>query len=171
MNYYYLGEQTMSIFKNMFSSAEKVMASALAGLAAIYAPLYVPILALSFIIIVNAFYEYKVSKQKGEQLLTRLRKETAKVFYKLRDAIVAVCGAFTIEKFIITSINFHAIEFIAGAIALIEFWSLLENLSILHPNWKIWTILQKKVKKTGEELLDLDLNKELQNDTNTNNNS
>ena len=90
------------------------------------------------------------------------------MFYKLRDAIVAICGAFTIEKFIVTSIDLHAIEFIAGAIALVEFFSLLENLGKLHPRWKVWNILKKIAKKKGEQILDVELDGELSDDTNSN---
>lgn len=165
MNYYYLGERAMSIFKEMFSSAEKFTASTIAGIAAMFAPVGVPILALSGIIIADQFYEFRVKhKREDENLLDLLKNVSAGAFYKLRDSVVAICGAFTIEKFIITSINLHAVEFIAGAIALVEFWSLLDSLSIIHPDWKIWSILKRKVKKQGEELLDLTLDKELPDD-------
>ena len=136
MNYYQLGEHTMPIFKNMFSSTEKLASAALGGLISLYSPVYVPITALAGIIIVNA--------------------------------IVAICGAFTIEKFIVTSIDLHAIEFIAGAIALVEFFSLLENLGKLHPRWKVWNILKKIAKKKGEQILDVELDGELSDDTNSN---
>ena len=43
----------MSIFKEMFSSAEKFAASTVAGIAAMFAPVGVPVLALSGIIIVD----------------------------------------------------------------------------------------------------------------------
>lgn len=167
MNYYYLGEKAMSIFKEMFSSVEKFTASTAAGLIAMYAPVGVPILALSGIIAADQFYEFRVKhKNKQEDLITSLKNISLGTFYKLRDSVVAICGAFTIEKFIITSINLHAVEFIAGAIALVEFWSLLDNLSIIHPDWKIWGLLKRKVKKEGEELLDMTLDKELPDDNN-----
>lgn len=162
----------MSIFKDMFSSVEKFAASTLAGLAAVYAPVYVPVLALSAIIIADQYYDFKVKHRGQDQdLLTALKSVTAKTFYKLRDSIVAICGAFTIEKFIITSINIHAVEFIAGAIALVEFWSLLDSMSILHPSWKIWGVLKRKVKKKGEELLDVTLDKEMPDDNDNNKDS
>jgi len=55
----------MSIFKNMFSSVEKFTTSVLAGLASIYAPVYVPITAIAALMIVDAIYGYKVSKKYG----------------------------------------------------------------------------------------------------------
>lgn len=162
----------MSIFKEMFSSAEKFAASTVAGIAAMFAPVGVPVLALSGIIIVDQVYEFRVKhRSKEEDLLTSLKNISKGTFYKLRDSVVAICGAFTIEKFIITSINLHAVEFIAGAIALVEFWSLLDNLSIIHPDWKIWGLLKRKVKKESEEFLELSLDNELPDDKDNKNNS
>lgn len=168
MNYYQIGEQTMPIFKNMFSSVEKVTISTIGGLLSLYSPVYVPILALSGIIIVDSMYEVKANKKakKYHNVVEQSRRLYSKIFYKLRDSIVAICGAFTIETFIITSISIPAVEFVAGAIALVEFFQLLENLGKIHPNWKIWGILQKIIKKKGEQILDVSLDKEFSDDTN-----
>ena len=142
MNPFYLGEPIMSIFKNMFSSVEKFTTSVLAGLASFYAPVYVPITAIAVLMIVDAIYGYKVSKKYGQ---TKVESHKAwKTIYKIRDAVIAICGAFTIDQLIITSIDLHAIEFIAGAIALVEFWSLLESLCELHPKWKVWSVLKER---------------------------
>lgn len=168
MNYYQIGEQTMSIFKNMFSSAEKVTVSAIGGLLSLYSPVYVPILALAGIIIVDSLYECKANKKQSEyrNVIGQSKRLYSKIFYKLRDSIVAICGAFTIETFIITSVSIPAVEFVAGAIALVEFFQLLENLGKIHPNWKIWGILQKIIEKKGEQILDVSLDKEFSDDTN-----
>lgn len=172
MNYYQIGEQTMSIFKNMFSSVEKVTISTIGGLLSLYSPVYVPILALSGIIIVDSMYECKANKKakKYRNVVEQSRRLYSKIFYKLRDSIVAICGAFTIETFIITSISIPAVEFVAGAIALVEFFQLLENLGRMHPNWKIWGLLQRVIKKKGEQFLDVSLDKEFSDDTNTKHN-
>lgn len=172
MNYYQIGEQTMPIFKNMFSSVEKVTISTIGGLLSLYSPVYVPILALSGIIIVDSMYEYKANKKakKYHNVVEQSRRLYSKIFYKLRDSIVAICGAFTIETFIITSISIPAVEFVAGAIALVEFFQLLENLGRIHPNWKIWGLLQRVIKKKGEQFLDVSLDKEFSDDTNTKHN-
>lgn len=166
MNYYQLGEQTMPIFKNMFSSVEKFTISAIGGLISLYSPVYVPILALAAIIILDTIYECKVNKKKETtDIVSKSKRLFSKIFYKIRDAIVAICGAFTIEKFIVTSINLYAVEFVAGAIALVEFFTLLEHLGKLHPRWKVWTLLKKLVKKKGEQILDVKLDDELSDDT------
>lgn len=172
MNYYQIGEQTMSIFKNMFSSVEKVTISTIGGLLSLYSPVYVPILALSGIIIVDSMYECKANKKakKYRNVVEQSRRLYSKIFYKLRDSIVAICGAFTIETFIITSISIPAVEFVAGAIALVEFFQLLENLGRMHPNWKIYGLLQRVIKKKGEQFLDVSLDKEFSDDTNTKHN-
>lgn len=172
MNYYQIGEQTMSIFKNMFSSVEKVTVSTIGGLLSLYSPVYVPILALSGITIVDSIYECKANKKakKYRNVVEQSRRLYSKIFYKLRDSIVAICGAFTIETFIITSISIPAVEFVAGAIALVEFFQLLENLGRIHPNWKIWGLLQRVIKKKGEQFLDVSLDKEFSDDTNTKHN-
>lgn len=156
----------MSVFENIFSSIQKFAASTLAGLASMYAPTYAPIIALTSITVINTFYAVRVNK-KNNKRKTGLN-ELTKMFYRVRDSIIAICGAFTIDKFIITSIDLHAVEFVAGAISLIEFWTLLENLSQMHPNWKIWTLLSRLVKKKGEQLLDVKLEDILPDDTNTN---
>lgn len=156
----------MTIFEDIFSSIQKFAASTLAGLLSLYAPTYIPIIALTTITVVNALYKVQVNVRQNIRK-TGL-KELKKMFYRIRDSIVAICGAFTIDKFIITSVDLHAVEFIAGAIALIEFWSLLESLSVIHPNWKIWKLLEKTVKKKGEQILDVELDDILTDDTNTN---
>ena len=172
MNYYQLGEQTMPIFKNMFSSVEKFAAGAIGGLVSLYSPVYVPILALAAIIVIDTIYDCKANKKSKhkDDIIANSRRLFSKIFYKLRDAVVAICCAFTIEKFIVTSINLHAVEFIAGAIAIVEFFTLLENLGKLHPKWKIWAILKKLVKKKGEQILDVKLD-EFADDTNNKINS
>lgn len=156
----------MSVFENIFSSIEKFAASTIAGLLSLYAPTYAPIIALASITVINTFYAVRVNT-KNNRRKTGL-KELIKMFYRIRDSIVAICGAFTIDKFIITSVDLHAVEFIAGAISLIEFWTLLENLSQMHPNWKIWTLLSRLVRKKGEQLLDVKLEDILPDDTNIN---
>lgn len=47
----------------MFSSVEKVTISTIGGLLSLYSPVYVPILALSGIIIVDSMYECKANKK------------------------------------------------------------------------------------------------------------
>lgn len=117
-------------------------------------------------------YECKANKKakKYHNVVEQSRRLYSKIFYKLRDSIVAICGAFTIETFIITSISIPAVEFVAGAIALVEFFQLLETLGRIHPNWKIWGLLQRVIKKKGEQFLDVSLDKEFSDDTNTKHN-
>ena len=156
----------MTIFEDIFSSIQKFVASSAAGLLSLYAPTYVPIIALTGITVLNAIYNVQVNV-RNKKRNTGL-KELKKMFYRIRDSIVAICGAYTIDVFIITSVDLHAVEFIAGAISLIEFWTLLENLSKIHPNWGIWRVLKRMVKKKGEEILDVNLDDTLSDDTNTN---
>lgn len=117
-------------------------------------------------------YECKANKKakKYHNVVEQSRRLYSKIFYKLRDSIVAICGAFTIETFIITSISIPAVEFVAGAIALVEFFQLLENLGRIHPNCKIWGLLQRVIEKKGEQFLDISLDKEFSDDTNTKHN-
>lgn len=164
MTYHYFGDTLMPMFKNMFSSVEKASASIFAGLLSFFSPTYLPILAVAILMILDAIYGYFVSKKYGK---TKIESHKAwKTICKLRDAIVAICGAFTIDKLIITSIDLHAIEFIAGAMAVVEFWSLLESLCELHPKWKIWRFLKTVIKAKGEKYLEVNLDKVLTDDTN-----
>lgn len=159
----------MSIFENIFSNIQKFTASTLAGLASMYAPTYAPIIALTVITVINTFYAVQVNV-KSNKRKTGL-SELKRMFYKIRDSIVAICGAFTIDKFVITSVDLHAVEFIAGAIALIEFWTLLENLGTMHPRWKVWSIFRRVIRKKGEQILDVELEDILPDDTNNKKNS
>ena len=155
----------MSVFEDMFSSIQKFFASTAAGILSLYAPTVVPIVALTAITVINALYAVQVNR-KNKRKRTGLT-ELKNMFYRIRDSIVAICGAFTIDQFIITSIDLHAVEFISGAIALIEFWTLLQNLSVIHPHWKIWGLVQRVVKKKSKEVLDVELGDILSDDTNT----
>lgn len=163
MNYQQIGEQTMSIFKNMFSSVDKGIASVLTGLLSIFAPVWVPITAVGAMIFLDAIYGYKVSKKYGHSKIES--GKAWKTIWKTRDAAVAITSAHIIDQLVITSISLHAVEVVAGMIALVEFWSLLESFSDLYPKWKIWRILKKFIKQKGEKYLDISLDKELPDDT------
>ena len=151
MNYQQLGEHTMSIFKNMFSSADKCVASVITGLLSIFAPVWVPITAVGILILLDAIYGYKVSKKYGHPKIES--HKAWKTIWKTRDAAVAITSASIIDQLVVTSINLHAVEIVAGMIALVEFWSLLESFSDLYPKWKIWKILKKVIKAKGENQL------------------
>lgn len=144
MNYQQLGEHTMSIFKNMFSSADKCVASVITGLLSIFAPVWVPITAVGILILLDAIYGYKVSKKYGHPKIES--HKAWKTIWKTRDAAVAITSASIIDQLVVTSINLHAVEIVAGMIALVEFWSLLESFNDLYPKWKIWKILKKVIK-------------------------
>lgn len=144
MNYQQLGEHTMPIFKNMFSSADKCVASVITGLLSIFAPVWVPITAVGILILLDAIYGYKVSKKYGHPKIES--HKAWKTIWKTRDAAVAITSASIIDQLVVTSINLHAVEIVAGMIALVEFWSLLESFSDLYPKWKIWKILKKVIK-------------------------
>ena len=159
MNYQQLGEHTMSIFKNMFSSADKCVASVITGLLSIFAPVWVPITAVGILILLDAIYGYKVSKKYGHPKIES--HKAWKTIWKTRDAAVAITSASIIDQLVVTSINLHAVEIVAGMIALVEFWSLLESFNDLYPKWKIWKILKKVIKAKGEKYLDISLDKEL----------
>lgn len=162
MNFY--EEPVMSILKNIFSSFEKCVTGVFTGLLSLYAPVYIPILCIAALTIADAIYGYKVSKKYN---YTKIESRKAwKTVWKIRDIIVLIAGAFTIDQFIVTSLNLHAVEFVAGIVALVEFWSLLESLCELHPKWKIWTVLKKVIKAKGEKYLDVKLD-ELSDDGNT----
>lgn len=165
MNYQQLGEHTMSIFKNMFSSADKCVVSVITGLLSIFAPVWVPITAVGILILLDAIYGYKVSKKYGHPKIES--HKAWKTIWKTRDAAVAITSASIIDQLVVTSINLHAVEIVAGMIALVEFWSLLESFSDLYPKWKIWKILKKVIKAKGEKYLDITLDKELPDDSNT----
>lgn len=159
MNYQQLGEHTMSIFKNMFSSADKCLASMIAGTLSLFAPIQIPIIAVGILVILDAIYGYKVSRKYGHKQIES--HKAWKTIWKTRDAAVAITSASVIDRLILPSIDLHAVEIIAGMIALVEFWSLLESFSDLYPQWKIWKLLQKVIKKKGEKYLDISLDKEL----------
>lgn len=139
-------------------------ASFIAGITSIFAPVYVPILALVALMGLDAIYGYKVSRKYGHKKIES--RKAWKTLWKMRDAIVAVCGAHVMDEFIITSINLHGVEFVAGAIAMVEFWSLCEAMYELHPTWKVFGVLKKVLKAKGEKYLEVDLDKEFSDGTN-----
>lgn len=155
----------MSIFKNMFSNVEKLFSSTIAGTVSLFAPVYIPIVALIFLMFVDAYYGYKVSRKYGHEKIES--HKAWKTLWKMRDAITAICGAHVIDQLIVTSINLHAVEFVAGAIAMVEFWSLLESMCELHPKWVIFGLLKKVIKAKGEKYLEVNLDKELSDVSNT----
>ena len=159
-----IGIYIMSIFKNMFSSIEKFSASMLAGVVSLFTPVYIPIIALAVLMLADAYYGYKVSRKYGHKKIES--HKAWKTLWKIRDAITAICGAHIIDQLIVTSIQLHAVEFVSGAIALVEFWSLLESMCELHPKWVIFGVLKKVIKAKGEKYLDVNLDKELPDDTN-----
>ena len=60
---------------------------------------------------------------------------------------------------ILKSFDAHLVEFFAGAIAGVELWSIIENLSTLYPDGP-WKILNKFIKSKGEKYLDITIDKE-----------
>lgn len=163
MNFY--EEPLMSIIKNIFSSAEKIITGTITGLISLFTPVYIPILCVATLTILDAIYGYKVSRKYKQNKIES--RKAWKTVWKLRDIAVLICGAFTIDQFIVISLNLHAVEFVAGIIALVEFWSLLESLCELHPKWKIWNVLKKVIKAKGEKYLDINLD-DLSDDNTTN---
>ena len=85
----------MSIFKNMFSSIEKLCSSTLAGIVSLFTPVYVPILALMFLMLADAYYGYKVSRKYGHKKIES--HKAWKTLWKMRDAITAICGAHIVD--------------------------------------------------------------------------
>lgn len=145
----------MSVFRNMFSSADKCAASVIAGLISALAPIWVPVSAVSILILLDAVYGYKVSRRCGQPKIES--HKAWKTLWKIRDTFVAVASASVIDGMIITSVDLHAVEIIAGMVALVEFWSLLESFCELYPQWKIWKTLKKVIKAKGEKYLDVKL--------------
>lgn len=88
--------------------------------------------------------------------------ESRKLWKTLRKfgwctAIVWFANA--IDVSILTSFDAHLVEFFAGAIAGVELWSVIENLSTLYPNGP-WKVLSKFIKSKGEKYLDITIEKE-----------
>lgn len=154
----------MSLYQDILNSTTKFFTTSIAGLISIFTPTYVPLLALTGITVVNTLYAVQVNR-KYSKLKTGLI-ELKKMFYRIRDTIVAVCGAYTIQTYIITSIDLHAVEFISGAIALIEFWTLIEHMSEIHPNWAVWKLVERLIKSKSKQILDVDVSDILEKDGN-----
>lgn len=159
MTYQLIGEHTMSIFKNMFSSTERFTASLISGLTSIFAPIWTSISAVGILIFLDAIYGYKVSRKYGHKKIES--HKMWKTIWKMRDAAIAITSASIIDKLVIASLDLHAVEIIAGMIAFVEFWSLLESFSDLYPDWAIWKLLKKVVKKKGEKYFGVSLDGEL----------
>ena len=149
-----IGEQSMTLLRKMFSSVDKFTGCLLTGLTAIFAPIYIAILAVSFFIILDAIYGYMVSRKYGYKKFES--NKAWKTLNKLFEAGMLVTCAHIIDAYVVTSICLHAVEFVSGSVCFVEFISLLESLSDLHPKGP-WRVLQNIIKAKGEKYLGTDI--------------
>ena len=149
-----IGEQSMILLEKMFGSVDKVTGCLLAGFTAIFAPIQVAILAVSFFIIIDAIYGYKVSRKYGFKKFES--NKAWKTLNKLFEAVLLITCAHIIDTYVVVSMALHAVEFVSGSICFVEFVSLLESLSDLHPKGP-WKILKNIIKSKGEKYLDTNI--------------
>lgn len=169
-----IGEPIMTLFKSIFSSAERFTGCMLAGVAAYLAPLSVVIICVVSFIIVDAILGYRVSRKYGRKKFES--NKVWKTINKMFEATLLVVGANAIDAHIVQSIDLHAVEFISGMICGTEFLSWLESLKELHPNSKICKVIDKVlgdvIKAKGEKYLgvkiDIDDLKPKDNDNSNN---
>ena len=140
---------------NLLTSVGKTITGLVSGVITMFAPIWIAIAVVTAIIILDAVYGYRVSRKYKQKKIES--NKLWKTINKIKDAGIAIASAFIIDQFIITSLALHAVEFVAGLISLVEFWSMLESLCELYPKWAVWNILKKVIKAKGEKYLDINL--------------
>ena len=148
-----------TFLKGSLSSSDRFLSSIIAGFASFFLPIQVTIIAVSAFIIVDAILGYKVSRKCGYKEVEA--NKIWKTINKLMSAALLICGAHTIDTFIVTSIELHAVEIVAGIICGTEFISWLESLKELHPRNMLVRIVEKVlgkvIKSKGERYLGMDI--------------
>lgn len=155
------GVSTMNYFKDMIDDGPTkfimcVLTAIMSWLSGSFAPLWITLLILLLLILSDAFLGCKVSRKSNNKCESRRLWKTLRKF--------GWCGAIVwfanrIDMDILKSFDAHLVEFFAGAIAGVELWSIIENLSTLYPDGP-WKILNKFIKSKGEKYLDITIDRE-----------
>ena len=150
---------TINTFQYYISKAwDSVSKSTVCAIAAIFAylqPILIIILCCLIFIALDFIFGYIVSRKYDKKKIES--NKLWKSVHKVVEAVVGITCAYILDTTIITSIDLHAVEVVAGIICGTEFWSLLESFSELSPGGP-WKILKTVIKKKGEKYLDIDLN-------------
>lgn len=142
----------MQVVKSMFcEGAIKAWAVIAAGMSSLFLPILPCVLGLFAVILLDLYYGCKVARKYNQYILSKGLRWTAA---KLRDVMLLIVCASIIDQHIITSINLHLVEFVAGAVSLNEMWSILESLMDLKPTGP-WRLLKKIIRAKGEKYLDI----------------
>ncbi len=164
-----VGDSVMTLFKSIFSNAERFASSCLAGITSFLAPVSVVIIAAASFILIDVILGYRVSRKYGHKKIES--HKLWKTINKMSEAVLLIIGAYVIDTFIVTSLDLHAVEFVSGMICGTEFISWLESMKDLHPNCKLCKVMDKilgqVIKAKGEKYLGIDIDI---NDLKTNNN-
>lgn len=155
------GVSSMNYFKEIIGDGPAKNLTCLLTAASSYiigsfVPLYSILLVLLILVVTDAILGCKVSLKRGNKCESRRLWKTLRKF--------GWCGAIVwfanrINTDILVSFDAHLVEFFAGAIAGVELWSIIENLSELYPNGP-WKVLSKFIKAKGEKYLDITIDKE-----------
>lgn len=148
------------------SSVTAAGVASLAFLSNFFLPVVPVVLTCFGLSFIDLCYGLKIAKREGR---VESRRSWNGTIRKFRDTFTIIVAARGIELFILS--NFTTTSFLVGGVALIialtEFWSILENLNTVNPDGP-WRTLGKFMRKKGSDVLNVDLDKIL-NDDNTNN--
>lgn len=155
------GVSTMNYFKDVtndgpikaFTCFSTAFISWLLGT---FTPLWTILFIIFLLILTDMILGCKVS------LINNSKLESRKFWKTLRKfcwCCAIIWFSHEIDKDIFTSFNAHLVEFFSGAIAGVELWSILENLTALHPDGP-WKLLNKFIKSKGEKYLDITIDRE-----------
>lgn len=170
------GEMAMHLLRNMTSSVERLLTSIGTGVLAFFAPIETAVICAISFILIDAVLGYAVSRKYNHKEIES--NKIWKTILKMTEATILIGGAHTIDMYVVTSINLHAVEFASGIICGTEFWSWLESMIDLNPKNRLWRliskIISKVIKAKGEKYLNTDidleqLNKEVNDDIKHNN--
>ena len=162
-----IGEPIMSLMKKIFCSGYKSIMCLLSGLVTLFMPAVPALLTAFAFIFADAYYGYKVSKLNGYREIES--NKVWKTINKLTEALVIICLALLLDKYIIgTMEQLYAVKVAAGSVCLAEALSLLECFRAIHPNSLLAKILAKVIKSKSEKYLETDISDIIDNKDDTN---
>lgn len=162
-----VGEPIMSLMKKIFCSGYKSIMCLLSGLVTLFMPAVPALLTAFAFIFADAYYGYKVSKLNGYREIES--NKVWKTINKLTEALVIICLALLLDKYIIDTMEqLYAVKVAAGSVCLAEALSLLECFRAIHPNSLLAKILAKVIKSKSEKYLETDISDIIDNKDDTN---
>ena len=148
---------SMNYFKELINDGPlKFLFCVLSAIGTFFVPLLPAIYITFSVIAFDAFLGCKVARKRNMPIETRkLWKTLVKFLY----CMALIVFGYTIDEYILVSLNAHLVELFAGLICGVEVWSAVENLNEIDPTGP-WRLLSKFIKSKGEKYLEITIDRE-----------